>query len=119
MYHRFTEVIFYIWSFFAKIYLSNSYSLYFSRSLIPGNKKGIPNIKCKDKYLKHIGLYGYKRDFLLKFSTLPKSFLEIEEDLEQLRALEFGYKIKVEVVENSFPGIDTKQQLLDMEKLIT
>lgn len=67
-------------------------ALYFSRSPIPFLRDGTgvpPNA------LRHIGVYGYRRDFLLKFASLPPGVLEQIEKLEQLRALERGYRIKV------------------------
>jgi 3-deoxy-manno-octulosonate cytidylyltransferase (CMP-KDO synthetase) len=77
----------------------DGYALYFSRSLIPHGGT---------HWLLHIGVYGYKRDFLLKFANLPRSALEELEDLEQLRALEYGYKIKLGILRSKYPGaIDT------------
>ncbi|MFN3604072.1 MAG: 3-deoxy-manno-octulosonate cytidylyltransferase [Leptonema sp. (in: bacteria)] len=84
--------------------------LYFSRSLIPFPRNNIPH----PIYL-HLGIYAYERDFLLKFSTLPRSFLEEVESLEQLRILENGFNIGAYITENSYPGVDTPEDL----KLIT
>ena len=57
----------------------------------------------------HIGLYAYRRDFLLQLSRLPQSGLEKTESLEQLRALEAGYQISVAIVDESTCGIDTPE----------
>src|SRR3989338_2672331 len=69
----------------------NGFALYFSRSTIPYNRDN----DSRTSYYKHIGLYVYRKDFLIKFSQLPSTPLEKIEKLEQLRALEHGYKIKV------------------------
>ncbi len=61
---------------------------------------------------RHLGLYGYRREFLLKFTSLPRTPLEITERLEQLRALEHGYRIKmVEFAEDHSIGVDTPEDL--------
>lgn len=82
-------------------------ALYFSRSLIPfpRNKVGHP------VYL-HLGIYAYRRDFLLRFHTLPASGLEDAESLEQLRALENDHSIGVFITESSLPGVDTPDDLV-------
>lgn len=74
-------------------------ALYFSRTLIPaGPKKGYkPNIV----YFRHIGIYAYRREFLETFASLQPTPLQMAEDLEQLKILEWGYKIKVAEVEAS------------------
>ncbi len=89
------------------------FALYFSRSLIPFNRDGD---ECE--YLKHIGIYGYKRDFLIKFSNTDESFLERTEKLEQLRALESGYKIKVLKTNYNNISIDTEEDLKLAEKIL-
>ncbi len=71
---------------------ARDYALYFSRAIIPMPRDGEPNIS---DYLKHIGIYCYRRESLLRFVQLPPSKLELIEKLEQLRALENGMKIKV------------------------
>jgi 3-deoxy-manno-octulosonate cytidylyltransferase (CMP-KDO synthetase) len=60
---------------------------------------------------KHIGLYVYRKDFLMKFISLPPSSLEKQERLEQLRALENGYRIKLVHTEYDAIGVDTKEDL--------
>lgn len=94
----------------------NNYALYFSRSLIPYSRD-----KVEVNIYEHIGLYVYRKNFLLEISKLPQSFLEKIEMLEQLRVLEKGYKIKViETKRNGISGIsvDTQEDLLKVEKLI-
>ncbi len=85
----------------------NGYALYFSRSLLP-----YPRNEREDfQVYKHVGIYAYRREFLLKFAALPPTELECIEGLEQLRALENGIKIKV--ITNNFTGIgiDTPEDL--------
>jgi 3-deoxy-manno-octulosonate cytidylyltransferase (CMP-KDO synthetase) len=83
-------------------------ALYFSRSPIPnlrGDAGGrLPNSAA---YFKHIGLYAYRREFLLSYSDLPVGPLEQAEHLEQLRALENGFKIRVIETEYESLGVDT------------
>lgn len=81
-------------------------ALYFSRSPIP-----YPRNREKAVYWKHIGLYGYRRDFLLNYINLPQTGLELSESLEQLRALSYGYKIRVVEVERDSVGVDTPEDL--------
>jgi len=91
------------------------WALYFSRAPIPYDRDG-----RSTQYFKHLGIYGYRRDFLLQFPTLPSSNLEQREKLEQLRALDHGYKIKVvETVHDSI-GVDTEEDFkLVKERLIS
>jgi 3-deoxy-manno-octulosonate cytidylyltransferase (CMP-KDO synthetase) len=87
-------------------------AVYFSRSPIPYDREtaGTGNIKL---YLRHIGIYAYRKDFLLKITSLPQTPLEKTEKLEQLRAIENGFEILVAKVEHSCDGIDTPQQYAD------
>lgn len=85
----------------------NGYALYFSRSLIPYPRNAEPEVKV----WKHIGIYAYRRDFLLKFAALLPTPLERVEGLEQLRALENGVKIKVLATDFQGVGIDTQADL--------
>jgi 3-deoxy-manno-octulosonate cytidylyltransferase (CMP-KDO synthetase) len=82
------------------------FALYFSRSPIPffQRRSGMP-------VYKHIGIYGFSRSFLERFINLPKGQLEETESLEQLRALEAGYKIKVLVTDYDGISIDTPEDL--------
>ena len=82
-------------------------ALYFSRSAIPYNRGQDDEVI----YYKHLGIYAYRREFLLAYKNLPKSNLEKSEQLEQLRALEFGYKIKTVLTEHETVGVDTPEDL--------
>lgn len=84
----------------------NNKVLYFSRSLIPFPRNSIPH----PIYL-HLGIYAYQREFLLKFPTLSRSLLEEVESLEQLRILENNYNIGAYITEDSYPGVDTPEDL--------
>jgi 3-deoxy-manno-octulosonate cytidylyltransferase (CMP-KDO synthetase) len=87
----------------------NGYALYFSRAVIPFNRdKKLP---AEIVYYKHIGLYAYRREFLLNWINLPISQLEVAERLEQLRVLEAGWKIKTFVTEFESVGVDTPQDV--------
>ena len=81
------------------------YALYFSRSLMPYPRKG----GCP--VYKHIGIYAYRRDFLLHYAKMKPTPLEQAESLEQLRALENGYRIKVVETKAKFVGVDTVEDL--------
>ena len=81
-------------------------ALYFSRSLIP-----YPRNVGKAKVYKHIGIYAYRRNFLLDYAKMPSTPLEESESLEQLRALENGYKIRVIISDCQFIGVDTEEDL--------
>jgi len=91
----------------------NGYALYFSRSLLP-----YPRNEAGVKVYKHVGIYAYRRDFLLKYAALEPTPLELTESLEQLRALENGYKIKV--LESDFQGVgvDTPEDLARVNELL-
>jgi len=91
----------------------DGYALYFSRSPIPFVRErphGKPLTQVHTFY-KHIGLYAYTKDFLFTFKNLPESGLEEAEKLEQLRALEQGYKIKTIETKFDTVGIDTPADL--------
>jgi 3-deoxy-manno-octulosonate cytidylyltransferase (CMP-KDO synthetase) len=88
-------------------------ALYFSRSSIPF-LRGSSEIRT----YRHLGIYGYRRKALLAFVKLPPSSLEQAEQLEQLRALENGMKIRVVVSETSSPGVDTLEDATQVERLI-
>ena len=70
-------------------------------------------------YYKHLGIYAYTKDFLYTFKNLPKSFLEEAEKLEQLRAIEAGYKIKVIETQFDSCGVDTEDDLREVERILT
>ncbi len=87
----------------------DKFALYFSRSVIPYNRDKIPFKEVG--YYKHLGIYGYTRDFLFIFKSLSKSRLERSEQLEQLRVLEAGYKIKTVETLRETVGVDTPEDL--------
>ena len=94
----------------------NDFALYFSRSLIP-----YPRDNVAVNVYEHVGLYVYRKDFLLKISEMPQSYLEKIEMLEQLRVLENGYKIKVIETKSKHTAgvsVDTPDDLARVEKLI-
>ena len=69
--------------------------------------------------LRHIGVYGYQREALLRLAAMPPTPLESCESLEQLRALENGIPIQVLEVESAWPGVDTMEDLEEVERLLT
>ena len=87
-------------------------AIYFSRCPIPYVRDG--GSAC---YFKHVGLYAYRRDFLLAYSGLPVGPLERAEKLEQLRALENGYRIRVVETEYESLGVDTPEDLERVSQL--
>jgi 3-deoxy-manno-octulosonate cytidylyltransferase (CMP-KDO synthetase) len=89
------------------------YALYFSRSRIP-----YPRYEGSPPPLKHLGIYGYQRDALLRLAGLASTPLERTESLEQLRALENGIPIRVLRVERGSPGVDTREDLERVERLL-
>ncbi|WP_294093854.1 3-deoxy-manno-octulosonate cytidylyltransferase [uncultured Cetobacterium sp.] len=89
------------------------YAIYFSRSVIP-----YPRNENLDIYFKHVGIYGYKREFVLEYSKLESTPLENSESLEQLRVLENGYKIKVLETPYEIIGVDTAEELERVRKYI-
>jgi len=88
----------------------DGHALYFSRSPIP-LKRGGQSVDLS-RYFKHLGIYAFRRDFLFVFCKLPKSFLEQEEKLEQLRILEAGFKIKCVVTSTDTIGVDTEEDVV-------
>ncbi len=92
---------------------NNGYALYFSRSKIPFERN-----EGHAKFYGHLGIYGYKRDALLKMTELPQSMLELSESLEQLRALQNGMRIKTSVVDFIPVGIDTADDLEKFKSII-
>lgn len=85
-------------------------SLYFSRSPLPYIREGEPDFEADPpRIFQHVGMYGYRRGFLLQLTEMPPSPLERLERLEQLRALENGHRIKVAVIDEPSFGIDTPE----------
>jgi 3-deoxy-manno-octulosonate cytidylyltransferase (CMP-KDO synthetase) len=95
------------------VFDKNNYALYFSRSLIPFSKNE-KNIK----YYYHIGIYGYKTSFLYELASLKETSLQKNEDLEQLKVLENGYKIKVAIVDDAPVGVDVFEDVKKVEKIL-
>ena len=87
----------------------DSYAIYFSRAPIPYNREK-SGIGKTQQYLRHIGIYAYRKQFLLKITSLPQTPLEKIEKLEQLRAIENGFPILVGKVKHTCDGIDTPEQ---------
>jgi 3-deoxy-manno-octulosonate cytidylyltransferase (CMP-KDO synthetase) len=101
-----------------KVIVDNNFNaIYFSRTVIPYFRDEANFEKWIEKavYYKHIGIYIYRRDFLLKFVNMPISNLEKIEQLEQLRILENSFKIKVAETESESIGVDTPA---DIERVI-
>ena len=92
----------------------NQNALYFSRSPIPFRRSDTPSLPT----YRHLGIYGYRVDFLKHFITLPPSSLEIAEGLEQLRALENGTTIRVHLTEHEAIGLDSPDQIPLIESLL-
>jgi len=83
-------------------------ALYFSRCPIPYDRDGAAHLEADPpQYLKHIGIYGFRRSFLAEMTGWPPGVLERIERLEQLRVLEHGRKIRVGIVEYESRGVDT------------
>ncbi|MEW5895711.1 MAG: 3-deoxy-manno-octulosonate cytidylyltransferase [Candidatus Omnitrophota bacterium] len=88
----------------------NGYALYFSRHGIPYHRSR-KEWGSGTVYFKHLGIYAYRKNFLMGFHSLPVSFLEEAEKLEQLRVLEAGLKIKTITTESETLGVDTPEDL--------
>ena len=92
----------------------NGNALYFSRSPIPFPRSG----GIAPSYFGHLGMYAYRREFLMNFGNLPWSALENTEKLEQLRVLQAGIAIRVLEVEPSGPGVDTPEDLEEVRRIL-
>jgi len=102
-----------------KVVIDNDrFALYFSRAQIPYVRNPIELKDVNSVSYKHIGLYAYSREFLLNFVQLEQTPLEKVEDLEQLRALENGYRIKVVITECDSIGVDTREDLEKVRKIL-
>ena len=102
----------------------NDFALYFSRLPVPYYRDEWKDLKhltvhgSRFTVFKHIGLYVYRKDFLLKFAKMKPTPLEEAEKLEQLRVLENGYKIKVVETEHDSIGVDTEEDLEKVRKIV-
>ena len=91
-------------------------ALYFSRSPVPYNRQAGGVGDFVKGYWRHLGIYAYRKRFLMKFTELAPSFLETTEKLEQLRALENGYTILTAKVDRVWDGVDTPEQYNEFVK---
>lgn len=89
-------------------------ALYFSRAMIPYNKTG--KYDPATSYFRHLGIYAYRPSFLSLYQQLPATPLQLAEDLEQLKVLEHGFRIKVALVEEMTIGVDTPQDIQKVEQ---
>jgi len=101
---------------------NHGYAIYFSRACIPFPKKGWKEIlegklenMPEGEFFRHIGIYAYRKDFLLQYTKMPAGRLEHIEELEQLRVLENGFKIKVAETEYETISVDAPE---DIEKVL-
>jgi 3-deoxy-manno-octulosonate cytidylyltransferase (CMP-KDO synthetase) len=99
------------------VFDKNNFALYFSRAPLPwdrdqwSGKRSLSELPLSGAMYKHVGLYVYRREFLLAYAALPQTPLETLEKLEQLRALEHGHKIKVMVTRHESFGVDIPDDL--------
>ena len=95
------------------------YALYFSRSPMPFARDTAGQVDAlwlaQNRCYRHLGLYAYKADFLSAFSSLEPGLLEQVEKLEQLRAMEHGYRIHVGITDQATIGIDTPEDIAEFE----
>ncbi len=94
-------------------------ALYFSRYAIPYSRSKASEMGTYEGCLKHIGMYAYSKSFLKQFCEAPPALIEKAESLEQLRALYLGAKIKVIRVKEASLGVDTPEDLVRLEKLLS
>ncbi|MCX7941115.1 MAG: 3-deoxy-manno-octulosonate cytidylyltransferase [Endomicrobia bacterium] len=116
---------------FVKVVIDKKgFALYFTRSVIPFVRDGFEfnqqNFVVKNKdliekytFYRHIGIYGFRHNFLFKFLNLPQGNLEKIEKLEQLRILEHGYRIKTVLVKETPISVDTKEDLDRVRKIFS
>jgi 3-deoxy-manno-octulosonate cytidylyltransferase (CMP-KDO synthetase) len=101
---------------------ANGDALYFSRAPIPWHRDAFAHSRDTmppGEWLRHIGIYAYRAGFLRRFAAMPPGRLEQAESLEQLRALEAGYRIAVALTPQPFPpGVDTPEDLLRAEAVL-
>lgn len=93
----------------------NGFALYFSRSVIPYPRAENVGVR----YMKHIGIYAFRKQALLDFYSLPMLSLEASEKLEQLRYLEYGKRIKMVETTHASIGIDTPEDLERARKILS
>ncbi|MFC1884720.1 3-deoxy-manno-octulosonate cytidylyltransferase [Thermodesulfobacteriota bacterium] len=93
---------------------TQGFAIYFSRHAIPYVRNG----ERKHDFFKHLGVYAYRMDFLATFTNLPQGILETAEKLEQLRALEHGFKIKVVETEYNSIEVDIPEDIEKVESIL-
>lgn len=91
------------------------YALYFSREPIPSRKKW----DKETPMMKQVCIIPFRRDFLIKFNNLPSTPLEIIESVDMLRILEHGYKVKMVMTSHRTYSVDTKEDLMEVEKMLS
>ncbi|MDR1700688.1 MAG: 3-deoxy-manno-octulosonate cytidylyltransferase [Lachnoclostridium sp.] len=89
-------------------------AMYFSRSVIPSNQKD----GNKARVFRHVGIYAYRKDFLLEFAKMPQSELELGEGIEPLRAMEKGYRMRLKETEYTSIGVDLPEHIAIAEEAI-
>ncbi len=94
-----------------------SEAIYFSRYPIPYSREGLE--KWPNTALKHIGLYGYRKEFLKEFCAQPPTPIEKAESLEQLRAMWLGARIKVVEIDGLSIGVDTSDDVKNVEQILS
>jgi len=95
---------------------SSHHAVYFSRALIPNNQSGT---YCPaHTYYRHLGIYAYRPKFLLNYASFKSMPLQMAEDLEQLKVLELGHKIKVAIVDSHLAGVDVPEDIHKIERLL-
>ncbi len=92
----------------------NGDAMYFSRSVIPSNLKD----GRLARVFRHVGIYAYKREFLLKFAAMVQTELELGEGIEPLRALQKGYKMRLKETEYTSIGVDLPEHIQKVEQVI-
>ena len=92
----------------------NDWALFMSRNVIPSNSKGGPIAKV----YRHVGIYAYRKNFLLKFINMEQTTLELAEGIEPLRALENGYKFKVKETTYQSVGVDYPEHVQLVENVL-
>jgi len=100
------------------VFNQSQQAMYFSRSVIPHPRTWDKSLLDKESelFFQHVGLYAYRREFLLQLAKLPQTRMETAESLEQLRVLDHGYTILVGVVDEPSFGIDTKDDYHAFER---
>ncbi len=94
------------------------HAMYFSRLPIPYIRDGADRIQPYECYWQHVGLYAYRRDFLLRYAAMPQTPIETLEKLEQMRVLENGYTIAVVNTEYEGLGVDTPEDLEEVKTIL-